>query len=102
MENINLNAIENVINFLVENEQYGDDWSEEIVELRKVADIFYEDYMNRIADELQEFVLTAGDDAIEDFCGFPLDGISKEDAVYQVMTQMPDEVLLEYHKKFIG
>lgn len=102
MESINLNAIENVINFLVENEQYGDDWSEEIIELRKVADIFYEDYMNRIADELQEFVLTAGDDAIEDFCGFPLDGISKEDAVYQVMTQMPDEVLLEYHKKFIS
>ena len=102
MENINLNAIENVINFLIDNEQYGDDWSEEIVELRKVADIFYEDYMNRIADELQEFVLTAGDDAIEDFCGFPLDGIYKEYAVYQVMTQMPDEVLLEYHKKFIG
>lgn len=101
MENINLSAIENVINFLIDNEQYGDDWSEEIVELRKVADIFYENYINRIADELQEFVLTSGDDAIEDFCGFALDGITKEEAVYQVMTQMPDEVLLEYHTKFV-
>lgn len=101
MENINLNAIENVINFLVENEQYGDDWSEEIVELRKVANIFYEDYMNRIADEVQEFMLSADDDTVEDFCGFPLVGITKEDAVYQVMCQMPDDILLEYHEKYI-
>ena len=62
----------------------------------------YEEIMNHLADELQEFILAADNDTIEDFCGFAIDEISKEDAVYQVMTQMPDEVLLEYHKKFIG
>jgi hypothetical protein len=36
---INADAIRNVITFLVENEQYGDDWSEEIEELNKVLNI---------------------------------------------------------------
>lgn len=31
-------AIENVIDFLKENEQYGDDWSAEINELENVLD----------------------------------------------------------------
>ena len=39
MENINTWLIENVIAFLIDNEQYGDEWSEEITELRKVIDI---------------------------------------------------------------
>lgn len=59
------------------------------------------DYLNQIADELQAFILSADNNTIEDFCGFPLDGISKEDAVYQVMTQMPDDVLLEYYNDYI-
>ena len=70
----------------------------------------HEDYMKLfddeirmciIADELQKFMLSADHDTVEDFCGFPLDGITKKDAVYQVMCQMPDEVLLEYHEKYI-
>lgn len=60
----------------------------------------YEEIMNQLADELQEFILAADNDTIEDFCGFALDEISKEDAVYQVMTQMPDNVMLEYHEKY--
>lgn len=59
------------------------------------------DYLNQIADELQAFILSADNNTIEDFCGFTLDGISKEDAVYQVMTQMPDDVLLEYYNDYI-
>ena len=39
MENINTWIIENVIEFLIDNEQFGDDWSEEITELRKVINI---------------------------------------------------------------
>lgn len=39
MNEINTDIIRNVITFLVDNEQYGDDWSEEIVELEKVIDI---------------------------------------------------------------
>lgn len=31
-------AIENVIDFLKDNEQYGDDWSDEIAELEKILD----------------------------------------------------------------
>ena len=31
-------AIENVIDFLKENEQYGDDWSAEINELENILD----------------------------------------------------------------
>lgn len=38
MENINVEKIYDVINFLKDNEQYGDDWSDEIAELRKVID----------------------------------------------------------------
>lgn len=38
MENIDIEKICNVINFLQDNEQYGDDWSDEIAELRKVID----------------------------------------------------------------
>ena len=36
---INADVIRNVISFLSENEQYGDDWSAEIAELDKVLDI---------------------------------------------------------------
>lgn len=36
MENINVEKIYDVINFLQDNEQYGDDWSDEIAELYKV------------------------------------------------------------------
>lgn len=61
----------------------------------------YEEIMNQLADELQEFILAADNDIIEDFCGFALDEISKENAVYQVMTQMPDDVLLEYYEKYV-
>lgn len=37
MSNINESAIQNVITFLEENEQYGDDWSAEIAELNKIV-----------------------------------------------------------------
>ena len=60
-----------------------------------------EDYMNKIAYELQEFVLTLNDSFIEDFCGFALNGIDKEDAVYQVISQMPDDVILECYEKYV-
>ena len=36
MENIDIEKIYDVINFLQDNEQYGDDWSDEIAELYKV------------------------------------------------------------------
>ena len=36
---IDADIIRHIIGFLVENEQYGDDWSEEIEELNKVLDI---------------------------------------------------------------
>lgn len=36
MNGINADAIRDVIMFLRENEQYGDDWTEEIAELDKV------------------------------------------------------------------
>lgn len=38
MENIDVEKIFDVITFLQYNEQYGDDWSDEIAELRKVID----------------------------------------------------------------
>lgn len=36
MNNINTDTIRNIIAFLVDNEQYGDDWAEEIDELEKI------------------------------------------------------------------
>lgn len=39
MNNINTDTIRNIIAFLAENEQYGDDWGEEIAELEKIIDI---------------------------------------------------------------
>lgn len=36
---IDADIIRHIISFLVENEQYGDDWSEEIEELNKVLNI---------------------------------------------------------------
>ena len=39
---INLDAIRSTITFLSENEEYGDDWSEEIVTLEKVMDFCLE------------------------------------------------------------
>lgn len=38
MNNINESTIQNVITFLEENQQYGDDWSAEIAELNRVID----------------------------------------------------------------
>lgn len=38
MENIDVEKIFDVIAFLEYNEQYGDDWHDEIAELRKVID----------------------------------------------------------------
>lgn len=38
MENIDIEKIYDVINFLQDNEQYGDDWHDEIAELYKVID----------------------------------------------------------------
>lgn len=39
IKNINADIIRNIAAFLHENEQYGDDWSEEIAELDKVIDL---------------------------------------------------------------
>jgi|TARA_R110002050_G_C8530092_1_gene478544 hypothetical protein len=36
---MNKDYIKNVILFLEENEQYGDDWSEEIKELKKLISV---------------------------------------------------------------
>lgn len=38
MDNIDFDLIRNVISYLSENEQYGDDWREEIAELNKILD----------------------------------------------------------------
>lgn len=38
MNNIDTDIIYNIINFLLENEDYGDDWGAEIAELNKVID----------------------------------------------------------------
>lgn len=38
MENIDVEKICDVITFLQDNEQYGDDWSDAIAELYKVLD----------------------------------------------------------------
>lgn len=62
--------------------------------------MYHEEIMNQLADELQEFVLTMDNAVIEDFCGFSLDGITNEEAVDQVMSQMPDDVMCEYHVKY--
>lgn len=39
IKNINADIIRNIAAFLHENEQCGDDWSEEIVELDKIIDL---------------------------------------------------------------
>lgn len=39
MNEINTDTIRYIIAFLAENEQYGDDWGEEIAELEKIIDI---------------------------------------------------------------
>lgn len=39
MNEINTDIIRNIITFLAENEQYGDDWHEEITELDKILEI---------------------------------------------------------------
>ena len=39
MNEVNADVIRNIISFLAENEQYGNDWSVEIVELDKILDI---------------------------------------------------------------
>lgn len=38
MNNIDTDIIYNIINFLLQNEDYGDDWDAEIAELNKVID----------------------------------------------------------------
>ena len=81
-------------------EEYDCQWCAVNMAWDKIFCTEYDD-IDEIADELQTFMLNADNDVVEDFCGFALDGITKEEAVYQVMTQMPDEVLLEYHTKFI-
>ena len=42
METINTSIINTVIDFLENNEQYGDDWSIEIAELEKVVHLVVE------------------------------------------------------------
>lgn len=42
MNEINADVIRDIINFLAENEQYGNDWSVEIAELDKILDIILE------------------------------------------------------------
>ena len=39
MNEIDTDIIRNIISFLAENEEYGDDWHEEIAELDKIIDI---------------------------------------------------------------
>ena len=39
MNEINADVIRDIISFLTEKEQYGDDWSVEIAELDKILDI---------------------------------------------------------------
>lgn len=39
IDTINTDTIRNIIAFLLDNEQYGDDWREEIDELEKILDI---------------------------------------------------------------
>lgn len=39
IKNINADIIRNIAAFLHDNEQYGDDWSEEIAELDKIIDL---------------------------------------------------------------
>ena len=39
MNEVNADIIRNIISFLAENEQYGNDWSAEIAELDKILDI---------------------------------------------------------------
>lgn len=39
MNEVNADIIRNIISFLAEKEQYGDDWSIEIAELDKILDI---------------------------------------------------------------
>ena len=39
MNEVNADIIRNIINFLAENEQCGNDWSVEIAELDKILDI---------------------------------------------------------------
>ncbi len=61
------------------------------------------DYLNQVADELQQHVLTLDNAVIESFCGFPIaDSGSKEQAVYDTIMQMPDDVLLEYYNEYLG
>ena len=38
MNNIDTSIIYNIINFLLQNENFGDDWDAEIAELNKVID----------------------------------------------------------------
>lgn len=58
--------------------------------------------MDRMADEVQAHVLALDNAAVEDFCSFKLDGQGKGDAVYEVMTQMPDDVIVELYHRYRG
>lgn len=42
MSKINTDIIRDIIAFLAENEQYGDDWGDGIAELEKVIDVVEE------------------------------------------------------------
>ena len=56
---MNKDYIKNVILFLEENEQYGDDWSEEIKELKKLIA-----YADSTEEEAQ--VITNGDKKLKE------------------------------------
>ena len=47
---IDTDIIRNIVCFLKENEQYGDDWCEEIAELDKVIDFFDNNWQYYVAD----------------------------------------------------
>lgn len=61
-----------------------------------------EEYMEDIVDKLQNHVSSLSTNEVELFCGFELNEMSKGDAVYQAMTQMPDDVICEYYHEYFN
>lgn len=55
------------------------------------------------AEELQDALMLASIEEFEEFCGFSMDGDDTKDnrlsALYDVIPQMPDDIIMEYWRK---
>lgn len=68
---------------------------------RKVRTMtFTDEQIDKMANELQITVASLSKKDLDEFCGFDTDGMTRLDALYDVIPQMPDDVIVEYYMQY--